>query len=314
MNSNITLTVAIPTYNGGGTLAQTLESIASQLLPGVEVLISDNCSSDSTEQISQGFAERYPAIKYKRQAANIGYDRNVDFCMRNASGAFVWLLGDDDIILPGGIAAALNVLICNPEVGLLFVNYPHSIDVPAKDSGRCLGGDEYFRRTRFKGGFLSSNVFQKQLWLKTNISQYFDSGWIHMGFIVEVASSVASYVESRALVDYIRNGTAKMRWGGSGSFIHTGLKLVSIYSRLPRLGYSERIRRMAYLSIKGGYWKNICIAKAKGFTVSPELISKFFRLYADFPSFWFIDLPLLLCPGKVFQALFFVYKKVSAYR
>lgn len=314
MNSNIILTVAIPTYNGAATIAKTLESVSSQLIPGVEILISDNCSDDSTRQISQLFEDKYPAVKYKRQDTNIGYDRNVDYCMRSASGAFVWPLGDDDIILPGGVAAVLNAVTRNPEVGLLFVNYPHTIEVPVIDGGLCRSGDEFFRKTRFKSGFLSSNVFQKELWLKTNVAQYFDSGWIHMGFIVEVASSAASYVEPRALVDYIRDGTALMRWGGSGSFIHTGLKLVSIYSKMPGLGYSQITRRMAYLSVKGGYWKNICIAKAKGFTVSPGLIADFVRLYSDFPSFWLVDLPLLLCPGKIFQALFWIYKKLLSFK
>lgn len=305
---SILLTIAVPTYNGEATLLKTLESICSQIGPGVDVLVSDNCSSDATGRISRSFCEKFPAVRYVRQDINVGYDRNVDFCVRNAAGGFVWLVGDDDVLLPGAVADVAAALGSNPEVGMLFANYPHQIEVSGNDGGICNPGGEFLAKTKFKSGFMSANVFQKGLWLKTDVSRYFDSGWIHMGFVIEAAMSAPAYIVPRHCVDYIRDGSALMRWGGGGSFIQTGLKLVEIYRRMPALGYSGELSRRAALSVKGGYWKNICIAKAKGFAVNPALLAQFVRLYRGFFSFWLVDLPLLLCPGILFRGLYRIYR------
>jgi hypothetical protein len=55
------------------------------------------------------------------------------------------------------------------------------------------------------------------------------------------------------------------------------------------------------MTIKGGYLKNIPIAKAKGLRVDWALIRECLDLYRSFPSFWLIDLPLLLLPGFLFR-------------
>jgi len=117
-----------------------------------------------------------------------------------------------------------------------------------------------------------------------------------------------AYIEAGYCVDYIRDDSAKMRWGGGGTFLWPGIELVKIYSTMPRLGYSERTKRLAFLSVKGAYWRNISLAKAKGFTESLKFFSAGFRYFRDFPSFWFIDIPLLLAPGFIFKALFWFYK------
>jgi hypothetical protein len=70
---------------------------------------------------------------------------------------------------------------------------------------------------------------------------------------------------------------------------------------MPELGYDPATVRDAYMTIKGGYLKNIPLAKAKGLQVDSVLIRDFIRLYWFFPSFWLFDLPLLLAPGFFFR-------------
>lgn len=93
-----------------------------------------------------------------------------------------------------------------------------------------------------------------------------------------------------------------MRWGGTGSFLRTGLNLVRIYRNMPELGYDPATVKAAYMTIKGGYRQNIPLAKAKGLRVNCVLIKEFIELYRHFPSFWLVDLPLLLLPGWIFRA------------
>lgn len=308
MESEIQLTVAIPVFNGAATIELSLQSALAQAVPGVEIIVSDNCSEDATPSVVQKYLGDHACLKYFRNEKNVGYDRNVDLAMRRAKGAFVWLLGDDDIIMPGGLREILNVISASPESGVIFANCPHPLKVRKGDGGVCRTGDEFFERTRFKSGFVSTNIFSRRLWSEIDVSKYFGTGWIHMGFLMEALPRGSSYVTEYFCVDYIRPAPALMRWGGGGSFIATGLKLVRIYEQMSSLPYSRRTRRRAYWSVKGGYLRNICVAKAKGFAVDWQLLKDFFTLYKSFISFWLIDLPLLFVPGVVFRYMYKAYK------
>lgn len=304
----ITLTIAIPTFNGGCTIERALQSVLSQAAPNVEVIVSDNCSEDATHSLVAKYLEKYECLKYFNNNKNVGYDRNVDLAMQRAKGDFVWLLGDDDIILPGGVLEILNVISANPESGVIYVNCPHPIKLLKGADGVCYTGDDFFARTRFKSGFISTNVFNRKLWSDVNVSKYFDTGWIHIGFLIEALPMAFSYVTERYCVDYIHDTTTTMRWGGDGSFIYTGIKLVRIYRGMLDLPYSRNTWRKAYWSVKGAYWRNICVAKAKGFKVDWTLLKEFFELYKGFVSFWIIDIPILFVPRVFFKILLIAYK------
>lgn len=307
MGSDNLLTVAIPTFNGARTIGRTLQSVLVQAVPGLEVIVLDNCSDDGTEAVVAEYLPGHACLRYYRGDNNAGFDRNVDLAMRRAKGDFVWLLGDDDVILPGGVREIMGIVSAYPDCGAIFANCPHSIRLPPGAAGLCRGGDEFFRRTRFKNGFISTNVFNRRLWAAIDVSKYFGSGWIHIGFLIEALPRAVSYVAESFCVDYIRDDAA-MRWGGKGIFIEAGLKLVKIYRRMSALPYSRKTRRLAYWSVKGGYWRNIPLAKGKGFRAGLPLIRECADLYKGFFTFWALDLPLLLCPGLVFRLLFRCYK------
>src|ERR1700751_3880179 len=100
------LTIAIPTYNRASCLGELLSALADQLQnePRVELMISDNASPDATSQVVQDFMLRGLNIRYIRNTQNIGADANFLQCFEQARGKYVWLLSDDDLIVPGGIA------------------------------------------------------------------------------------------------------------------------------------------------------------------------------------------------------------------
>jgi hypothetical protein len=84
--------------------------------------------------------------------------------------------------------------------------------------------------------------------------------------------------------------------GEKGTFLRTGLRLVRIYRKMEHLNYSKERRREADFTIKGGYPLNIVFAKLEGVNVDTDLIREFCELYRRYPTFWVIDLPLLLMP------------------
>jgi hypothetical protein len=106
------LTIAIPTYNRWGCLKQLLEILAPQLAgeSRVELIVSDNASPDDTPAVVASFREKGLALIYNRNEKNIGADANFVHCFEMARGEYVWIFGDDDIIVPGALQEVLRRL------------------------------------------------------------------------------------------------------------------------------------------------------------------------------------------------------------
>jgi len=106
------LTIAIPTYSRSRYLAQLLDSLMPQLAgeSRVELLVSDNASPDETPTILEEYRGRGMTFRNIRNETNIGPDANFEQCFAEASGKYIWIIGDDDVVLDGGVAAVLNLL------------------------------------------------------------------------------------------------------------------------------------------------------------------------------------------------------------
>lgn len=122
MESRPFLTIAIPTYNGGNTICSMLDILLPQVNERIEVIISDNCSTDNTPQIINSYVNKYPFIQYVRNEYNLGADSNFLQCMRMAKGKFTLLISDDDIIVEDAIEKICNFLYENPEVTLAYLD------------------------------------------------------------------------------------------------------------------------------------------------------------------------------------------------
>ena len=125
-------TVAIPTYNRAEYLRQNLTQLRSELTPElqsqVEILVSDNCSPDHTQEVVQSFLKDGMQIKYIRNAENIGWGGNFFQCFDQASAKYVLLLGDDDVLWDGALAKLVNTLQ-RKEVGVVtFKSYGYNED------------------------------------------------------------------------------------------------------------------------------------------------------------------------------------------
>jgi glycosyltransferase involved in cell wall biosynthesis len=112
----------MPTYNRAALLQQTLEILLPQIsmMDNVEVIISDNASSDRTAAVVEGFVGKYPCIRFLRNEQNLGADDNALLCLKAARGSYVWFCSDDDIPLPGTVENVIRVLKkWQPKLALL---------------------------------------------------------------------------------------------------------------------------------------------------------------------------------------------------
>lgn len=105
-----TLSICIPTYKRSALLAELLDSIIAEGLPEIEVVVSDDASPDDTVAVAERYRSRIARFTFIAQPVNIGLDRNFLAVVEAATGDYIWLMGDDDRIEPGGARRVLDSL------------------------------------------------------------------------------------------------------------------------------------------------------------------------------------------------------------
>lgn len=108
------VSIAIPTYNRATTLERALRSALEQTHTDLEVLVSDNASTDDTAALLERVAAVDPRVRVVRHATNRGMVANIAAAASLARGDHVMLLADDDWLAPRCVEAALGALRARP--------------------------------------------------------------------------------------------------------------------------------------------------------------------------------------------------------
>jgi glycosyltransferase involved in cell wall biosynthesis len=92
----IKVSLGLPVYNGERFVKHAIESVLNQTFNDFELIISDNASTDSTQEICEGFARQDPRVRYIRQEINIGAKANFNRVFEYSRGEyFKWVAADD---------------------------------------------------------------------------------------------------------------------------------------------------------------------------------------------------------------------------
>ena len=108
MKNTQDISIAIATYNGEKYLAEQLDSILQQIYPAAEIIIIDDCSSDSTMDILQTYAKQHPQIKLYQNNRNLGACQSFTKAINLCSGDYIALADQDDVWLPNKLATLLD--------------------------------------------------------------------------------------------------------------------------------------------------------------------------------------------------------------
>ncbi|EGI77341.1 FkbM family methyltransferase [Hylemonella gracilis] len=122
-----TISICITTYNRADWLAVNLENlmrVSQAVRDKIEIIVCDNCSEDKTPEIAARFFT-HKNFFYYRNTANIGMLGNLPQTVAHARGAYVWLLGDDDLLHQGALERVLGV-IEKDAPDLINVNYAYT--------------------------------------------------------------------------------------------------------------------------------------------------------------------------------------------
>ena len=113
------VTIGVPTYNRPEGLKKSLDHILKQSYPNLEIIISDNCSTDdNVQKVIQEYAAKDSRINAVRQKTNIGLEENFNFVYAlSTADYFIWM-SDDDFFDANYITECMKVLSDNPDVVL----------------------------------------------------------------------------------------------------------------------------------------------------------------------------------------------------
>lgn len=146
MSVRSSISVCIPVYNGAVHLRACLESVAAQEVVGVEVVVRDDGSKDGSLEVVRQVAEEFPEVRWnvEKNATNLGMVGNWNACLRAASGEFVKMMGQDDLLLPGCLQEQARALVENPAAALC---------ISAADLYSAKGRRIFTKRRKWAEGF-----------------------------------------------------------------------------------------------------------------------------------------------------------------
>ncbi|MGW6277587.1 glycosyltransferase family 2 protein [Kribbella sp. NPDC055071] len=175
------LSVGLPVYNGERYLAESLDSLLAQTYPEFELIISDNASTDATEEICRDYLARDARISYYRQPVNIGATPNHNWTFEHSRGELFKWASHDDLYARDLLRRCVDALDTDPALVLahswqaiidaagdvvLTVDYPLATADPRpperfRSMLFTVGGDDFYgvirsdilRRTPLHGSY-----------------------------------------------------------------------------------------------------------------------------------------------------------------
>jgi glycosyltransferase involved in cell wall biosynthesis len=116
MISTPLVSVCIPTFNRAKKLARALDSLVECDYKNLEIIVSDNCSTDDTRSIVERFRSSDGRISYFRHPSNMGPSHNFAFARSLARGKYFMWLADDDYIDPSHVSRCVCRLEADPSI------------------------------------------------------------------------------------------------------------------------------------------------------------------------------------------------------
>lgn len=114
------VTIGVPVWNGARHLGECLDSLLAQTYDDIEIVISDNASTDRTAEICLAYCARDERVSYHRQPRNVGAAANYNFLVGQARGELFKWAAHDDVCAPEFVERCVAALDGSPSDVLAF--------------------------------------------------------------------------------------------------------------------------------------------------------------------------------------------------
>jgi glycosyltransferase involved in cell wall biosynthesis len=159
------VSVVVCTYNGEKFLPQQLNSLISQTYANLEIIISDDHSSDDTVKIAASFQKRDPRIRIHVNESNLGFNKNFEQAFDLSTGDFIAVCDQDDIWKPNKIKDMMSLF--KEETVLVYcqsVRFRNEVPNIEKYSKRKLFTGNDIRKLMYFNNIYGHNIiFKKEL-------------------------------------------------------------------------------------------------------------------------------------------------------
>jgi hypothetical protein len=149
------VTVLIPTYNRAHWVGGAIESVLAQTHRDFHLVVSDNASTDNTREVVARYDD--PRLTYVRRDVNCGLNEHYNSWFRRVESEYLFIVPDDDRLLPDAVEATVAALDADPNAGLVHgqvdvVDERGAVIAAAHDMTGLHGdqtetGDEFIRRS-----------------------------------------------------------------------------------------------------------------------------------------------------------------------
>lgn len=112
------VSIGLPVFNGAELVGRSIASLLAQDYANLEIIISDNASTDGTQEICEGYARLDQRVRYIRHAQNRGASENFNYVVDQATGEYFMWAAHDDTRDHQFVSACVGKLQGNPQAVL----------------------------------------------------------------------------------------------------------------------------------------------------------------------------------------------------
>lgn len=304
------LTIGLPTYNGAKQIAETLEAVVNQISneisPYVDVLISDNASTDNTKSIIESIQKKSNInIEYVRNSENIGYDKNIDQIFKYSKSDYVWTLADDDVPVTGTIEKILKLIIQHqPDIIILnfdcydqkLENKMHSMQLPPRIT--CSTPSSFFKNSHGRYGQVSSLIINRKKWMLANVEDAFGSNYVHIFAVYKIMLSGTAEIIGEPLIK-VRLGSENFGVDGD-SLIRVATSGIKLIHLMNSMGHDERIIKELLEQSKSYVLNTVKKSKVIGIKEKTNAAKNLIQAYNS-PIIWLKYIPIIYMPNFIYK-------------
>lgn len=190
---SILLSILIPTYNRALYLKDAIMCLLPQFqsyMDRIEILISDNFSSDDTEFVIDSLRSQFQnRLKFYKQTENIGFEANFEFLINKSQGDYLYLMGDDDLLCDNFLQTIMPILDSEKKFSIIHWNRLKGdrecdnivlVDNHYKKAFNYFSPSEFILDRMTTPNFISSLIFSRECWesaQKIDLSSFYGYQW-----------------------------------------------------------------------------------------------------------------------------------------
>lgn len=319
------LAIVVPTFNRADFLKNTLDSIFSEIrrYPDRKILVyvSDNCSTDNTQQVVEGYLAC--KIQYHRNNSNLGFDANVDISIILADSAkYVLVLSDDDILVQNSLSHYFTLIDSGVSMAYgasTFMSHDmRSVNIEFRDqSFKNLkeartyifkSGIEYYSTIKKIYCGISGVMFNREHYLAIDRRPFFGSQFIHVGATFKILANQNSTIGviNIPVIRY-RLGPIDSSIKNQDAIMMVGLGLLNLFKQVVA-DYPWPVFKVLY-NKELNWVRGLLVGIKAREKLDHKIKNQYLSLLLPKRNFFFIDGLIVMTPHWIFRFLYKLYKR-----